>query len=61
MIFSIHAARTILADAATLAQDISSHCEAVHRRQQNPTFCDGHHNGAAQLPASVNLGELATR
>src|SRR5215468_7741628 len=29
---------------ATLAQRISSHCEAVHWRRLNPTFRDGHHN-----------------
>jgi hypothetical protein len=33
----------IVARAGTLAQDISSHCEAVHRRRRNRTFRDGHH------------------
>jgi hypothetical protein len=28
---------------ATLAQDISSGCELVHRMHPNPTFRDGHH------------------
>src|SRR5262245_11192606 len=47
MIFSIQAARAIRRSAATLAQDISSHCELVHRRRPNPTFCDGHHSARA--------------
>jgi hypothetical protein len=47
MIFSIQAsADRPIAGAATLAQRSQRHCEPVHRRPPNQTFCDGRHSGA---------------
>src|SRR5262245_9648382 len=56
IVFSIQA---IVVPAATLAQDISSHCEAVHHLHPNPTFRDGHHNGEGVLARDASRSLIA--
>jgi hypothetical protein len=45
-----------IAGAGTLAQRCHRSCEAVHWRQQNRTFCDGHHSRQHRQTGVATLG-----